>query len=184
MKKKGPWKAIKTEVCYKDPWVKVTKDKVIRPDGNLGYYSLVHIKTGVHVLPIDKKGNVYLVKEYKYGTECFTIEAPGGGIDRGEMPLRAAKRELKEETGIKAKKWTILGIVHPISGVVKSPTHLYLAQDLSFGESSPESAEMLKIIKLPFLKAFDQAMSGKINEMTTIVLIARAKNYLKRVSAK
>ena len=72
------------------------------------------MKSGVSVLPIDNKGNVYLTKEYHYAVERETIEAISGGIDKGENKENAAKRELNEEAGITANEWIDLGVLDPL----------------------------------------------------------------------
>ncbi len=107
MKKiKGPWRVKSSKVVYQNPWIKVTEDQVIRPDGKPGIFGVVEQKHGVCVVPIDNVGNVYLIKEYKYAIGRISTEIVAGGVDQDETLLQAAKRELKEEAGIIAKKWT------------------------------------------------------------------------------
>src|SRR3990172_141612 len=111
--KKGPWEVTGTKTVYQNPWLRVKEDKVIRPDGKEGIFGVVEMKPGVSVLPIDDNGNVYLTNEYHYAVERETIEAISGGIDEEENKVDAAKRELKEETGITASEWIDLGVINP-----------------------------------------------------------------------
>ena len=175
-KKKGPWLVAGTKVVYQNPWIKVREDKVIRPDGKKGIFGVVSMIPGVSVLPMDDKGNVYLTKEYHYGVERVTIEAISGGIDKGETKLQAAKRELKEEAGLVAKKWTCLGVVDPFTTAVVSPNHIYLAQKLTQSKDEQEGTETIKVIKVPFERAVDWVMTSKVTHSATATLILKAKN--------
>lgn len=176
--KKGPWTITDSKIVYKNPWINVREDKVVRPDGQAGIFGVVTMKPGVSVLPIDNKGNVYLTKEYHYAIEQETIEAVSGGIDEGENKESAAKRELKEETGIVARKFVSLGVIEPFTTVVASPNYLYLAQDLKFSESNLEGTEKIKVIKIPIQMAIDWVVGSKITHGATTTLILKAKNYL------
>lgn len=176
--KKGPWTAIGTKIIYKNPWISVREDKVIRPDNKEGVFGVVEMKPGVSVLPLDKKGNVYLTKEYHYAVERETIEAISGGIDAGETSLEAAKRELKEETGIIAKDWIDLGFVDPFTTVIVSPNHMYLARELEFEATDLEGTENIVILKVPLEEAIKWVIESNITHGATTTLILKVKNYL------
>ena len=178
-KKKGPWTVTGTQTVYQNPWIKVREDKVIRPDGKKGIFGVVTMVSGVSVIPVDDKGDVYLTQEYHYGVGRLSIEAISGGIDKKEKKLQAAKRELKEETGLVAKNWTYLGVVDPFTTVVVSPNYLYLARDLTQFERKLEGTEKIKVIKVPFRKAVEWVMESKITHSATSTLILKVKNYLR-----
>ncbi len=178
-KKKGPWMVTGTKVIYQNPWLKLREDKVIRPDGKRGIFGVISIIPGVSVLPMDNKSNVYLTKEYHYGVARVTIEAISGGINRGESKIETAKRELKEESGLVAKKWIYLGVINPLTTVLFSPNYLYLAQELVQSKAKPESTEKIKIIKIPLKRAVNWVMKSKITHSGTAVLILKVKNYVK-----
>jgi len=97
MKQHGPWHIVESHEVYRDPWIAVRKDDVIRPDGKPGTHSVVTLKPGVTVLAIDEEVNVYLTEEFHYGVGRITIEAVSGGTEIDELPLDTAKRELQEE---------------------------------------------------------------------------------------
>lgn len=179
MKKLGPWKIRSTQIKYQNPWVSVREDKVIRPDGKNGIFGVVTMLPGISVLPIDNKNFVYLTSEFHYAIGKNSLEVISGGIDKKEKILAAAKRELLEETGIKAKKWKNLGVVNPFTTVIKSPATLFLAQDLSFSKARPEGTEKIKIIKVKFSEALKMVLSGKITHAPSGVLILKAARYLK-----
>src|SRR3989344_4829272 len=86
MKKYGPWMIKSSEIKYKNPWIEVREDIVIRPDGKDGIFGVVNMKAGVSILAFDDE-HVYLTKEFKYGIGAESIETISGGIDEGEEPL-------------------------------------------------------------------------------------------------
>ena len=105
----GPWIIVSSNQVYRDPWVLVQRDEVIRTDGKPGTYAVIHIKPGVCVLAMDAERNVYLTEEFHYAVGQTTIECVSGGRDDDEPPLGAAQRELREELGIEAEQWLDLG---------------------------------------------------------------------------
>ena len=109
----NPWTTISSEVKYENPWIKLKEDKVITPAGTEGIYGVVSFKNkAIGIVPVDENGNVYLVGQWRYPLEAYSWEIPEGGGPEGEKPLETAKRELKEETGLMASKWTLLGKLH------------------------------------------------------------------------
>lgn len=176
--KKGLWKVTDTKIVYENPWIKVKEDKVIRPDNKQGIFGVVKMKSGISVLPLDNEGNVYLTREYHYAVGRVTIEAISGGIDNQEDKLEAAKRELKEETGMIADKWRDLGFVDPFTTVVVSPNYMFLATELSFLEAHPEKTENIEIVKIPLTEAIKWVMESKITHGATSTLILKVKNLL------
>jgi ADP-ribose pyrophosphatase len=177
MKPHGPWNIVGSQEVYRDPWIAVRKDDVIRPDGRPGTYSVVHLKPGVSVLAMDDGQHVYLTQEFHYGVGRVTLEAVSGGMDDGENPLVTAQRELKEELGIEAASWTDLGVVDPFTGSVVSPTRLYLARDLTFGPHGQEGTETIHCVKLPLRDALQKVLASEITHGPSCVLIL--KTWLK-----
>ncbi len=180
IEKKGPWKIKKKTVVYKDDWLKLTVDDVIRPNGEDGTYSVVAAKHGIGVLPLDDQGYVYLVKEFKYAINKDSVGVPCGGIEGMEPPLETAKRELKEELGITAKKWKYFGMIYPFTSFIFSEAHLFLAQDLEFGKPKADDVEILEPVKIKFEKAVEMVLNNKIDHMPSALLILRVKEYLNK----
>ena len=176
--KKGPWTAIDSKIIYKNPWIVVREDIVIRPDNKKGVFGVVKMKAGVSILPLDGENNVYLTQEYHYAVERITIEAISGGIDDKEHKLDTAKRELKEETGILADEWIDLGVVDPFTTVITSPNYMFLARSLTFTKADPEGTENIKIIKAPLTEAIKWVRENKITHAATTTLILKAKDFL------
>lgn len=176
----GPWQVLKSNDVYKDAWIEVRKDDVIRPDGNPGTHSVVNIRRGVSVLLLDDAGFVYLTEEFHYGVGRTTIEVVSGGIDDGEDPLTGAGREAQEELGITAREWTPLGTFDPFTTMLNSPTQMFLGRGLSFGTSSPEGTERIRCVKVPFDEAVEMVMDSRITHGPSCTVILKARLFLER----
>jgi len=175
--KKGPYEVLSSEVKYKNPWITVTEEKVIKPDGKEGVFGIVDYGSGVSVVAINKSKEIYLIREYCYSLEEYGIQLPAGAIDNNEEPLTAAKRELAEETGIISNNWIDLGISNPLTMILKSPAYLFLA--LNTDEvGRPEAG--IEVIKKPFDEAVEMVLRSEITHAGSCNAILRASFYLKR----
>lgn len=177
--RKGPYLVIDSKEIYKSHWLTVTEDKVIKPDETDGVFTTVDYLPGISVIAINKQKEVFLIREFYYVLNEFGIQLPSGGIEPQETPIQAAQKELKEETGIEAKTWIDLGMIHPFTMFIKSPTHLFLAEDI-ITIDTPE--EGIDVIKVPFDQAYQMAMENKIFHAQSIITIIRAKAYLDNMS--
>jgi ADP-ribose pyrophosphatase len=184
MKRHGPWQIVKSKEVYSDPWFRVDRDKVIRPDGKPGTYTVVHLKPGVCVLALDEDGQVCLTEEFHYAVGRVTLEAVSGGIEPGEDPLETAKRELKEELGITAEDWRELGTVDPFTASILSPVKLYLATQLTFGTQSQEGTETICLTMMPLREAVRQVVESEITHGPTAVLLLKTWLAVSQNSAK
>ncbi|MEX0979162.1 MAG: NUDIX hydrolase [Pirellulales bacterium] len=171
----GPWQILKRSEVYRDPWIELVRDEVIRPDGAPGSHCIVRLKPGVSVLPVDDDGMTYLTEEFHYAVGRVTIETVSGGVDGNEDAERAARRELEEELGITAREWIELGTCDPFTSVVTSPTRLFLARGLRFGATSQEGTERIRCLKVPFDEAFQMVLDSRITHAPSCVLILKAR---------
>lgn len=171
MRKHGPWTIHSSEQMYSDPWINVIRDKVTRPDGHSGTYATVHLKSGVCVIAVDNDRNVHLTKEFHYAVGEVTIEGVSGGIEQGETRELAANRELEEEIGLKASKWTHMGTVDPFTAAIFSRVDLYIAEDLETCETDPEGTELIEHVVYPLSQAIEMVRKGKITHSPTCVLL-------------
>jgi ADP-ribose pyrophosphatase len=173
MKSHGPWQIVESVEVYQDPWIRVRKDNVIRPDGKPGTYSVVDLTPGVCVLAMDDENNIYLTEEFHYGVGRVTLEAVSGGIEPGEQPLETAVRELREELGIQAEEWTDFGTCDPLTGSLVSPTRLFLARRLTFGKHAQEGTEQIRCVRASLAEAVRKVMSSQITHGPSSVLILK-----------
>lgn len=174
MKSHGPWKIKETHDIYKDSFIHVWKDDVIRPDGLDGQHVVVTMKPGVCVLAIDSNFDLHLTDEFHYGIGRGSLEAVSGGIEPGECPDLTAKRELEEELGLRASQWELLTSVDPFTTIMVSPTKLYFASGLSKIDARPEGTELIRPKKIGLREAYQQVLSGQITHAPTCVLILLA----------
>ena len=175
MKPYGPWKITGTQEVYRDPFVNLKVDQVIRPDGLPGQHVVVGIKPGVCVLALDNQCNVHLTKEFHYAIGRDSVEAVSGGIEPGEDPDVTAVRELQEELGLKAGRMTYLTTLDPFTSCMVSPTRLYLATGLTTVEKNLEGTEVIEPLIVPLPEAVQMVLDGKITHGPTCVLLLRAR---------
>jgi 8-oxo-dGTP pyrophosphatase MutT (NUDIX family) len=172
MNESNPWKTISQSVVYENPWIKVQEDQVIRPDGLDGIYGVVNFKNkAVGVLPIDEEGFTYLVGQYRYPLGFYSWEIPEGGCPQDEDTLDAAKRELKEETGLEAASYQVLGRAHLSNSVSDEEAIWYLATGLTLGEAEPEGSEKLAVRRLAFFEALEMVQQGEITDALSVLAI-------------
>jgi 8-oxo-dGTP pyrophosphatase MutT (NUDIX family) len=170
----NPWRTLKTRVVYDNPWIRVREDDVIRPDGEPGIYGVVHYKNrAIGILPIDDEGYTWLVGQYRYTLDSYSWEIPEGGGAEGEDPLEAAKRELREETGLDARTWRTLARAHLSNSVSDEAAIIFLATDLIPGEAEPEGTEKLELMRVRFDEALRMVIDGEITDSMSVIAILR-----------
>ncbi len=178
MKNKNPWKTISSKVVYKNPWIKVRGNDVIRPNGKKGWYGVVEIRPASYVIALTKKQELYLVGQFRYPINQFSWEIPAGVIEE-LSPLIAAKRELKEETGLTAKKWQNLGFFYLSTGSSNEKGHVFVAQDLNqTGQHIQEDDGIVEMRKVPLGKVFNMLKKGEIIDGATISCLMKLSIYL------
>jgi ADP-ribose pyrophosphatase len=130
------------------------------------------------VVAIDDAGRVCLVRQYRHGIADFMWEIPAGKLDGGEAPEVCAVRELAEETGVTARRWTSLGLYVPAPGIFSEVIHMYLARGLEVGSAAPDADEELELQWLPLGDAIGQVLRGEWNDGKTALALFRASYQL------
>jgi 8-oxo-dGTP pyrophosphatase MutT (NUDIX family) len=167
----NPWGKVSTRVVYDNPWIRVREDAVVRPDGRPGIYGVVHFKNvAVGVLAVEG-GEVYLVGQYRYALERYSWEIVEGGCPEGEETLDAARRELEEETGLRARDWERMGEAHLSNSVSDELAVWYLATGLEQGECRPEGTERLQVRRVPVEEALRMALSGEMTDALSVLAL-------------
>ncbi len=174
--KKNPWITLSTKVEFETPWIEVSKHDVLNPAGKPGIYGLVNFKNlAIGVLALDQQLNTWLVGQWRYPIKQYSWEIPEGGGPIHEDPLLSAARELKEETGLVAKKYMELCRIHTSNSATNELAIIYLARELEQTESEPEETEELEVKKIPLQKAFEMVMNGEITDSLSMVAILKTK---------
>jgi len=173
---KNPWTILGEREVHSTPWIKVKQFDVLNPAGTPTQYSTVEFQNlAIGILPLDKEYNTWLVGQYRFPINQYSWEIPEGGGKHGIAPLDSAKRELSEETGITAKKWTKIQEFHMSNCVSDEFAILYIAQDLTFHEAHPDEDEQLAVKKVTFGKVYEMVINGEITDSMTIVAVFKAK---------
>jgi 8-oxo-dGTP pyrophosphatase MutT (NUDIX family) len=176
----NPWKTLSTEVKYRNPWFSVREDQVIRPDGKPGIYGVVETRIATGVVALTPLYEVYLVGQFRYPTNMYSWEIPEGGTDGNEEPLAAARRELQEETGLTAARWSPLGHELHMSNCISSErAFLFLAQELTQSHAEPEGTEVLAVRREPLAQCLRMIASGEIVDALSIIALLHIARRLR-----
>lgn len=177
---KNPWKTLSAETVYENRWIKVEEHNVINPSGGAGIYGKVHFQNkAIGIVPLDEDGNTWLVGQWRYPLDEWSWEIPEGGGAIGSDPEECAKRELKEETGFSAKKWTMIQRTHLSNSVSDEEGFIFLAQQLVEGKSEPEETEAdMVILKVKLTEAVGMVLDGRITDSLSVMGLMRVARLM------
>ena len=177
------WKRLSSRTVYENDWMQVLEDDVINPGGGSNLYGHVHFKNvAVAIVALDESDNTWLVGQSRYTLDEFSWELPMGGAPLSEAPLAAAKRELAEETGVRARHWEELMRLHPSNSITDETGIVYVATGLTPGETCFEETEDLEIRKLPLGEAVEMVLDGRITDAISAAALLRM-HLLRRASS-
>jgi 8-oxo-dGTP pyrophosphatase MutT (NUDIX family) len=180
MPNRNPWKTLEQTEVYKNAWLRVREDKVLRPDGGQGIYGVVEIPASVGVVALNGGGEVALAGQWRYVNQRYSWEIPRGGSHAGETGmLAAAQRELAEECGIKAENWELLSAVDVCNGVTTDVQSLFLATGLCRTEQNQDPEEQIITRFVPLREAVDMVMRGEITEVCSVAALLMVANRLR-----
>jgi len=177
------WQTRASRTVYENRWIRVEENDVVGPHGE-GIYGVVEMQhPAVFVVAVDDEDRVCLIRLERYTTGP-SWEVPAGGSD-GEDPLVAAQRELAEETGATAGRWTPLGRMNALNGIARAPEYVFLAQDVAHGmdaATSQHEGGIEAVRWVPFGEALRMIESGEITDGESVAALAYAGIHLGRFS--
>ena len=170
----NPWTRLSSRPIYENPWVSVREDQVLNPAGGPGIYGVVSFKNkAIGIVPLDADGNTWLVGQYRYTLDEYSWEIPMGGSPNAQDPLLGAQRELLEETGFTANRWTRLQRLHTSNSVTDEEAFVFLAEDLVPGPAQPEETEQLRLWKLPLTEAVQMCLDDRITDCISVCALLK-----------
>lgn len=168
---RGKAKILSSRESYRGPLFRVTTDEIVEPTGVRVRRDVVRHSGSIVVLAVDDTSaepHILLERQYRHAAGRFLRELPAGRIDDGENELTAAKRELLEETGYRARSWKRILHFWVSPGFVAEAMSIFLAQGLKSGTAQPEADEVIEISMVPLKKAVAMVVGGEIQDAKTI----------------
>ena len=167
-------KTLKSEKIYEGTIINLRRDKVT-VQGGTSYREIIEHNGGAVIAALTEDKKRVMVRQYRKPADKVMLEVPAGKIDPGEMPLEAAVRELKEETGYTASKVEFLTEFYPSVGYSEERLYLYLCTGLTPGETCFDENEAIDIEEIDLDRLFKMAMSGELDDAKTIIAILMVK---------
>jgi 8-oxo-dGDP phosphatase len=167
-------KKISSKIVHQNPWFSIRHDRIDKGENKgEGDYFVLETPPAVFIVALTEKDEVCLIGQERYPTKLYSWEVPGGRSDDQPL-LEAAKRELKEETGIEAEHWEEMGKFQTMNGVSTEISHVFLARDLKQTSESKQAEEgITELKKIPFKNALDLVKSGEITDGQTIAALTQ-----------
>ena len=167
-------KTLTSREVYRGRILRVREDTVRLPNGKTAEREVAEHPGGVGILALDG-GDVLLVRQYRYAFSRVLTEIPAGKREPGEEPFVTAQRELQEEIGATAGKWTELGALIASPGCYAEVLYLYMAEGLTFSRQHLDEDEFLEVRFFPFAEAVKKCMSGEIRDGKTVTAVLKAR---------
>jgi len=165
-------KTLNSTEIFNGKVIKVFKDEILTSNGYNSFREVVMHNGGVVILAF-KGENVLFVRQFRYPLKEILLELPAGKLEIGEDTFEAAKRELEEETGYCAKKWTYMGFVYTSPGYSNEKLYLYKAEDLEYTHCHPDEGEVLQPLEVKYVDALKMINSGEIQDAKTLCAFMR-----------
>ena len=167
-------KLISSKLAYRGKVFSVFSDKVEEPGGHINTRDVIRHTGSVVILAVDESKNpadpdIIFERQYRYAAGQILIELPAGRVEPGEATLAAAKREMIEETGYRAKRWTLLTKHYASPGFLGEWMQIYLAREIQEGEAKPEPDENIEVFRMPLSEALALVAANKIHDGKTLI---------------
>lgn len=175
----NPYFTLSSELLHERTYVRFMKDTV-QIDELKKDYSYMDVDDSVGIVALNEKGEIALVGQWRYPIKEYRWEIPAGMAEPGETPLQNAQRELMEEAGVRALKWTELGSFQMDGSKMNQQNHLFLAEELTVGDNAPMIDEKIERLWIPLKEALALVESGELRDGFTVIALFKAQAYLQR----
>lgn len=178
----NPWKLLHSKVVYRNRYWQARESQVIKPDGERGIYCTVERCNFSIMIPLTKdRRSTFLIRQWRFPTNKPLWEFSAGLIDGNETPRQAARRELEEETGWRAKKLHYAGFGYTSPGLTNQKFHIYIAENLEQGQQRLEGSEADMVVKRITLgKVKRMIKRGEIADAASIVAFHHLELFLQK----
>ena len=171
---------LKSEIVYPGRAFTIRRDTLRLPDGRETRFDIVEHVGSVIIVPLDEKGHLLFVRQYRHAAGMDLLELPAGTLDDGEAPEECARREVREETGMAAGKMELLGGFYLAPGYSSEYMHVYLATDLRYDPLEADVDEFLSVERFPFAEALAMCEGGQIPDAKSLAAFLLAREHLEK----
>ncbi len=178
-----PYELIQAETVYHGRAFDVHRDQVRMPDGQVVSLDILTHKGAVTILPLDERGHIWFVRQYRHATGGMLLELPAGTLETGEPPDECARREIREETGMAAGKLERIGEYYLAPGYSSEYQYVYLATDLRPDPLPGDADEFLSVETLPVAEVYRMAEAGEFRDAKTLATLLLARSRLPQMGA-
>lgn len=179
--KRTLWERLGREVAFEGRVVDVWQDRVrIAHDGESreAVYDVVHHPGAVAVVPLFDDGTIAMLRQFRYATGGYILEIPAGTLEEGESFESCAVRELAEEIGCRAARWSRLAHFYTTPGFCDEEMRIYLAEGLTDAGGTPDEDELLEVVHIVLAEAVERAARGEIQDAKTLIGLHTARARL------
>ncbi len=177
-------KTKKTEQIFNGGFIKVYRDEIILPDQTEDYREYITHPGAAVMIPVLSNGNLIMVEQYRYPLKKVFLEFPAGKRDPQEVTSETAIRELKEEVGCEAKKWTYLTQIHPAIGYCNEFIDIYVAEEMNDVGYKRDEGEFLNLVEISLDEALDLLDQGQMTDVKTVAALLFYSRWKNRQSSK
>ena len=160
---------LNSRLAYDGSFLRLYVDEVRSTDGHVGTREYLRHPGAVMIVPLLPDGHIVLERQFRYPLKRIAIEFPAGKIDVGESPFKCAQRELLEETGYRAVRWSYLGGLHNAIAYSDEKIEMFLAEDLSHEGAALDAGETLEVFTAPWQQLLQWVRDGDVTDVKTMV---------------
>jgi ADP-ribose pyrophosphatase len=169
-----PWKCIQSQPARSFRVFSIRTDTAISPRTGMKHdFYVIESRDWINIIPLTDDHQVVMIRQYRHGSREVTLEIPGGLVDPGDTPQKAAARELLEETGYQAKKWVKIGVVNPNPALFNNRCYTFLAQNIKkVSDPKPDQTEDIEVALIPLADIPGLILKREIDHAMVITAFA------------